>query len=161
MQSSMARLAREGGCLHEHEALRLTIALDRGIIGALFETPEQAAREAIENDVHLVGVRHVGCRPQVLVPQLIEELKRDRGAEAPGRGHPRRRGGRGGAQGSRLPAQGQRRRGLSARHQHPSPVEEIALHGDRLVVEGKKVIARTEGLGYRIRRPTPFVQSFI
>jgi uncharacterized protein (AIM24 family) len=43
----------------------------------------------------------------------------------------------------------------------PDPVEEIVLHGDRLVVEGKKVIARTEGLGYRIRRATSLVQSFI
>ena len=41
------------------------------------------------------------------------------------------------------------------------PVEEIVLDGDRLVVEGKKVIARTEGFRYRIRRATSFVQSFI
>jgi uncharacterized protein (AIM24 family) len=43
----------------------------------------------------------------------------------------------------------------------PGPIEEIALHDDRLVVEGKKVIARTASLGYRIRRATSFVQSFI
>jgi uncharacterized protein (AIM24 family) len=47
------------------------------------------------------------------------------------------------------------------RRSRSGPVEEIALRGDRLVVEGKKVIARTEGLGYRVRRATSFVQSFI
>ncbi|MGH6901546.1 MAG: AIM24 family protein [Geminicoccaceae bacterium] len=43
----------------------------------------------------------------------------------------------------------------------PGPVEEVTLAGDRLSVEGKLVIARTEGLDYRVRRATKFLQSFI
>jgi uncharacterized protein (AIM24 family) len=43
----------------------------------------------------------------------------------------------------------------------PGPIEEVVLDGDRLVVEGKLVIARTEGLAYRVRRATTFFQSFI
>jgi uncharacterized protein (AIM24 family) len=41
------------------------------------------------------------------------------------------------------------------------PVEEVTLDGERLVVKGKLVIARTEGLDYRVRRATKFFQSFI
>jgi uncharacterized protein (AIM24 family) len=41
------------------------------------------------------------------------------------------------------------------------PVEEVTLDGERLVVEGKLVIARTEGLDYCVRRATKFFQSFI
>jgi hypothetical protein len=33
-------------------------------MGPLFQTPEECARQAIENDVHAVGVSHAGCRPQ-------------------------------------------------------------------------------------------------
>jgi uncharacterized protein (AIM24 family) len=43
----------------------------------------------------------------------------------------------------------------------PGPVEEVSLDGERLVVEGKLVIARTQGLDYRLRRATKFFQSFI
>jgi uncharacterized protein (AIM24 family) len=43
----------------------------------------------------------------------------------------------------------------------PGPVEEVILDGDRLAVEGKLVIARTESLEYRVRRATKFFQSFI
>jgi uncharacterized protein (AIM24 family) len=43
----------------------------------------------------------------------------------------------------------------------PGPVEEVSLDGDRLVVEGKLVIARTEAIDYRVRRATKFFQSFI
>jgi uncharacterized protein (AIM24 family) len=43
----------------------------------------------------------------------------------------------------------------------PGPVEEVILDGDRLAVEGKLVIARTESLEYRVRRATKFLQSFI
>jgi uncharacterized protein (AIM24 family) len=43
----------------------------------------------------------------------------------------------------------------------PGPVEEVILDDDRLAVEGKLVIARTEGLEYRVRRATTFFQSFI
>ncbi|MGH6899611.1 MAG: AIM24 family protein [Geminicoccaceae bacterium] len=43
----------------------------------------------------------------------------------------------------------------------PGPVEEVTLDGERLVVEGKLVIARTQGLDDRVRRATKFFQSFI
>ena len=41
----------------------------------------------------------------------------------------------------------------------PGPVEEVTLKDERLMVEGKLVLARTEGLDYRLRRATTFVQS--
>ena len=45
-------------------------------IGPLFQTPEEAARQAVENDVHVIGAR-VRWRPghKTLVPQLIQALK--------------------------------------------------------------------------------------
>jgi methylmalonyl-CoA mutase len=50
-------------------------------IGALFQTPEEAAREAIENDVHLVGVSTLAAGHKVLVPALIEDLRRQGGED--------------------------------------------------------------------------------
>jgi len=44
-------------------------------IGVLFQTPEEAAREAIENDVHVVGVSSLAAGHKTLVPELIAELK--------------------------------------------------------------------------------------
>ncbi len=44
-------------------------------IGPLFQTPEEAARHAIENDVHVVGVSSQAAGHKTLVPQLIEALK--------------------------------------------------------------------------------------
>ena len=41
----------------------------------------------------------------------------------------------------------------------PGPVEEVTLKDERLMVEDKLVLARTEGLDYRMRRPTSLVQS--
>jgi uncharacterized protein (AIM24 family) len=41
----------------------------------------------------------------------------------------------------------------------PGPVEEVTLRNERLMVEGKLVLARTEGLDYRVRRATTLVQS--
>ena len=46
-------------------------------IGALFQTPEEAARQAIENDVHVVGVSSQAAGHKTLVPALIEALKRE------------------------------------------------------------------------------------
>ncbi len=43
-------------------------------VGALFQTPEEAAREAVENDVHIVGVSSQAGGHKTLVPALIEEL---------------------------------------------------------------------------------------
>ena len=48
-------------------------------IGALFQTPSEAAREAIENDVHLIGVSSLAAGHQVLVPALLEALKEQGG----------------------------------------------------------------------------------
>ncbi len=44
-------------------------------IGALFQTPEETAREAIENDVHVIGVSTHAGGHKTLVPALIDELK--------------------------------------------------------------------------------------
>jgi methylmalonyl-CoA mutase len=44
-------------------------------IGALFQTPEEAAREAVENDVHVVGVSSQAAGHKTLVPQLVEALR--------------------------------------------------------------------------------------
>ena len=45
-------------------------------MGPLFQTPAEAAREAVENDVHVVGVSSLAAGHKTLVPQLIEELKK-------------------------------------------------------------------------------------
>jgi methylmalonyl-CoA mutase len=45
-------------------------------MGPLFQTPEEAAREAVENDVHIVGASSLAAGHKTLIPQLIEELKR-------------------------------------------------------------------------------------
>ena len=45
-------------------------------MGPLFQTPAEAAREAVENDVNVVGVSSRAAGHKTLVPQLIEELKK-------------------------------------------------------------------------------------
>jgi methylmalonyl-CoA mutase len=45
-------------------------------IGPLFQTPEEAARQAIENDVHVIGVSSQAAGHKTLVPQLIEALRK-------------------------------------------------------------------------------------
>ena len=45
-------------------------------IGPLFQLPQEAVREAIENDVHVIGVSSQAAGHKTLVPQLMEELKR-------------------------------------------------------------------------------------
>ncbi|GAB3262593.1 methylmalonyl-CoA mutase [Larkinella harenae] len=45
-------------------------------MGPLFQTPEEVARQAAENDVHIVGVSSLAAGHKTLVPQLIEELKK-------------------------------------------------------------------------------------
>jgi methylmalonyl-CoA mutase len=49
-------------------------------IGPMFQTPEEAARQAAENDVHVVGVSSLAAGHKTLVPALIKALK-DEGAE--------------------------------------------------------------------------------
>lgn len=46
-------------------------------IGALFQTPEEAARQAIENDVHIVGVSSLAAGHLTLVPELKQALKQE------------------------------------------------------------------------------------
>ena len=44
-------------------------------VGPLFQTPAEAARDAVENDVHVIGVSSQAAGHRTLVPQLIEELR--------------------------------------------------------------------------------------
>ncbi len=46
-------------------------------IGPLFQTPEEAARQAVENDVHIVGVSSQAAGHKTLIPALIEALKHE------------------------------------------------------------------------------------
>ena len=45
-------------------------------MGPLFQTPEEAARAAVENDVHIVGASSLAAGHKTLIPQLIEELRK-------------------------------------------------------------------------------------
>lgn len=45
-------------------------------IGPLFQTPSEAAKQAVENDVHILGVSSLAAGHKTLVPQVIEELKK-------------------------------------------------------------------------------------
>ena len=72
----IAKLGQDG---HDRGAKIVATALaDLGFdvdIGPLFQTPEEAARQAIENDVHAVGVSTLAAGHRTLVPQLIGALK--------------------------------------------------------------------------------------
>ncbi len=83
-------------------------------VGPLFQIPEEAARQAIENDVHVIGVSSQAAGHKTLVPQLIQALK-DQGAER----YPRHL--RWGHSGPGLPdaARGRGRRHFRPRHQYP------------------------------------------
>ena len=71
----VAKLGQDG---HDRGAKVIATAFaDLGFdvdIGPLFQTPEEAAREAIENDVHVVGISSQAAGHKTLVPQLIEAL---------------------------------------------------------------------------------------
>ena len=45
-------------------------------IGPLFQTPAEAARQAVENDVHILGVSSLAAGHKTLIPQVINELKK-------------------------------------------------------------------------------------
>jgi methylmalonyl-CoA mutase len=45
-------------------------------VGPLFQTPEETARQAVENDVHIIGMSSLAAGHKTLLPQLIEELKK-------------------------------------------------------------------------------------
>ncbi len=49
-------------------------------IGSLFQTPEETAQDAVDNDVHIVGMSSLAAGHKTLLPQLIEELRK-RGRE--------------------------------------------------------------------------------
>jgi methylmalonyl-CoA mutase len=45
-------------------------------MGPLFQTPAEAAKQAVENDVHVVGVSSLAAGHKTLVPQILDELKK-------------------------------------------------------------------------------------
>ena len=77
----VAKLGQDG---HDRGAKVVATALaDLGFdidIGPLFQTPEEAARQAIENDCHAVGVSTLAAGHKTLVPALVKSLA-DQGAE--------------------------------------------------------------------------------
>ena len=44
-------------------------------IGPLFQTPKEAAKQAAENDVHIIGISSLAAGHKTLVPEVIQELK--------------------------------------------------------------------------------------
>ncbi|MBW2596749.1 MAG: methylmalonyl-CoA mutase [Deltaproteobacteria bacterium] len=50
-------------------------------IGPMFQTPGEAARMAVENDVHVVGVSSLAAGHKTLIPQLLESLKKEGGED--------------------------------------------------------------------------------
>ncbi len=74
----VAKLGQDG---HDRGAKVIATAFaDIGFdvdIGPLFQTPEEAARQAVENDVHIVGVSTHAAGHKTLVPALINSLKRE------------------------------------------------------------------------------------
>jgi methylmalonyl-CoA mutase len=50
-------------------------------VGPLFQTPEEVARDAIENDVHVVGVSSQAAGHKTLVPELLAQLRKEGGDE--------------------------------------------------------------------------------
>ena len=76
----IAKLGQDG---HDRGAKVVATAFaDLGFdvdIGPLFQTPEECARQAIENDVHAVGISTLAAGHKTLVPAIIEALKRQGG----------------------------------------------------------------------------------
>jgi methylmalonyl-CoA mutase len=72
----IAKLGQDG---HDRGAKIVATAFaDLGFdvdMGPLFQTPEECARQAIENDVHAVGVSTLAAGHKTLVPAIIESLK--------------------------------------------------------------------------------------
>jgi methylmalonyl-CoA mutase len=73
----VAKLGQDG---HDRGAKVIATAFaDLGFdvdIGPLFQTPEEGARQAIENDVHAIGVSTLAAGHKTLVPQLVEALRK-------------------------------------------------------------------------------------
>jgi methylmalonyl-CoA mutase len=78
----VAKLGQDG---HDRGAKVIATAFaDIGFdvdIGPLFQTPEETARQAVENDVHVVGVSSQAAGHKTLVPALIDALKREGAAD--------------------------------------------------------------------------------
>jgi len=78
----VAKLGQDG---HDRGAKVIATAFaDIGFdvdIGPLFATPDEAARQAVENDVHVIGVSSQAAGHKTLVPQLIEALAREGGGD--------------------------------------------------------------------------------
>jgi methylmalonyl-CoA mutase len=78
----VAKLGQDG---HDRGAKVIATAFaDVGFdvdIGPLFQTPEEVARQAVENDVHIVGVSTHAAGHKTLVPALIKALKREGAAD--------------------------------------------------------------------------------
>ena len=115
----IAKLGQDG---HDRGAKVVATAFaDLGFdvdIGPLFQTPEECARQAIENDVHAVGVSTLAAGHKTLVPAIIAELK-----PAGRRRHRRLRRRRDPAAGLRLPARRRRQGHLRAGHADPGERE--------------------------------------
>jgi methylmalonyl-CoA mutase len=73
----VAKMGQDG---HDRGAKVISTAFaDLGFdvdIGPLFQTPDEVARQAVENDVHVVGVSSLAAGHKTLLPQLIEELRK-------------------------------------------------------------------------------------
>ncbi len=73
----IAKLGQDG---HDRGAKVISTAFaDLGFdvdIGPLFQTPEEAAKQAAENDVHIIGVSSLAAGHKTLVPTLVEELRK-------------------------------------------------------------------------------------
>jgi methylmalonyl-CoA mutase len=78
----MAKLGQDG---HDRGVKIVATAFaDLGFdvdIGPLFQTPEECARQAIENDVHAVGISTLAAGHRTLVPAIIESLRAQGGAD--------------------------------------------------------------------------------
>jgi len=72
----VAKMGQDG---HDRGAKVISTAFaDMGFdvdVGPLFQTPKETAKQAIENDVHIIGVSSLAAGHKTLIPQLIEELK--------------------------------------------------------------------------------------
>jgi len=72
----VAKMGQDG---HDRGAKVISTAFaDLGFdvdVGPLFQTPKETAKQAVENDVHIIGVSSLAAGHKTLLPQLIEELK--------------------------------------------------------------------------------------
>ena len=73
----VAKMGQDG---HDRGAKVVSTAFaDMGFdvdIGPLFQTPAEAAKQAVENDVHILGVSSLAAGHKTLIPQVIAELKK-------------------------------------------------------------------------------------